>query len=78
MKYLVVSADLDVGDRRQRLLTVGVLGGESEERGDAQGHPGRDSFRLDPETDPGHHDDETGGDVGVEHEVPGATKLVFS
>ena len=24
---------------------------------------------LDPEGDPGHHDNEAGGDVGVEHEV---------
>ena len=28
---------------------------------------------LDPEGDPGHHDDETGGDVGVEHEVAQST-----
>ncbi len=30
---------------------------------------GREYTDLDPEWDPGHHDDEAGGDVGVEHEV---------
>ena len=62
-------ADLDVGDGRQRLLTVGVLGGESEEGGHPQRHPGRHRLRLDPEADPGHDDDEAGGDVGVEEVV---------
>ena len=60
---------LDVGDWRQRLLTAGVLGGESEEGGDPQRDPGGDSLRLDPEADPGHHHDQTGRDVSVEHEV---------
>ena len=60
---------LDVGDGRQRLLAVGVLGGEGQQGGHAQGHPGGDSLGLDPETDPGHHHDQAGGDVGVEHEV---------
>ena len=54
---------------RQRLLTVGVLGGEGEEGGDPQRDPGGDSLRLDPEADPGHHHDQTGWDVRVEHEV---------
>ena len=60
---------LDVGDRRERLLTVGVLGGEGEEGGDPQRDPGGDRLRFDPEADPGHHHDQTGGYVGVEHEV---------
>ena len=64
-------ADLDVGDRRERLLAVGVLGGEGQQGGHAQGHTGGHGLGLDPETDPGHHHDQTGGDVGVEHEVPG-------
>ena len=68
-------ADLDVGDGRQRLLTVGVLGGESEEGGHPQRHPGRHRLRLDPEADPGHHHDQTGRDVGVKHEVPKMYKL---
>ena len=25
---------------------------------------------FDPERNPGHHDNQAGGDVGVEHEVP--------
>ena len=62
-------ADLDVGDRRERLLAVGVLGGEGQQGGHAQGHTGGHGLGLDPETDPGHHHDQTGGDVGVEHEV---------
>ena len=60
---------LDVGDRRERLLAVGVLGGEGQQGGHAQGHTGGHGLGLDPETDPGHHHDQTGGDVGVEHEV---------
>ena len=60
---------LDVGHGRQGLLTVGVLGGEGQERGHPQRDPGRDSLRLDPEADPGHDDDQAGGDVGVEQVV---------
>ena len=62
-------ADLDVGDRRERLLAVGVLGGEGQQRGHAQGHAGGHGLGLDPETDPGHHHDQAGWDVGLEHEV---------
>lgn len=61
--------NLDVGHGRQRLLTVGVLGGEGQEGGHPQRDPGGDSLRLDPEADPGHHHDQTGRDVRVEHEV---------
>ena len=46
-----------------------MLGGESQQGGHPQCYPGRHGLRLDPETDPGHHHDQTGGDVGVEHEV---------
>ena len=46
-----------------------MLGGESEEGGDPQRDPGGDRLRLDPEADPGHHHDQTGWDIGVEHEV---------
>ena len=60
---------LDVGDRRQGLLAVGVLGGEGQQGGHAQGHAGGHGLGLDPETDPGHDDDQTGGDVGVEEVV---------
>ena len=51
-------------------MAVGMLGGESEEAGDAQGDPGGDGLRLDPEADPRHHDDQTSGDVRVEQVVP--------
>ena len=47
-----------------------MLGGQGEEGGDPQGDPGRHRLGLYPEADPGHHDDQAGGDVGVEHEVP--------
>ena len=50
-------------------MTVGVLGGEGEEGGDPQRDPGGDSLWLDPEADPGHHHNQTGWYVGVEHEV---------
>ena len=46
-----------------------MLGGEGQQGGHAQGHPGGDSLGLDPETDPGHDDYEAGGDVGVEEVV---------
>ena len=46
-----------------------MLGGESEEGGDPQRDPGGDSLRFDPEADPGHHHDQTRGNVGVKHEV---------
>ena len=50
-------------------MTVGMLGGESEEGGDSQGDPGRHRLGLDPEADPGHDDDQAGWDVGVEQVV---------
>ena len=46
-----------------------MLGGESQQGGHSQRYPGRHGLRLDPETDPGHDDDQTGGDVGVEQVV---------
>ena len=61
--------NLDVGDWGQRLLTVGMLCGESQERCDTQSDSCWHRLGLDPETDPGHHDNQAGGDVGVEHEV---------
>jgi hypothetical protein len=60
---------LDVGDRRQRFLRIGVLRGEREQRRDAQGDPGRNRFRFDPERNPRHDDDQTRGDVRVEQVV---------
>ena len=39
----------------------------------SQGDPCRDSFWFDPEWDPGHDDDEDGGDVGGEEEEPGVS-----
>lgn len=35
----------------------------------AQGDPRRDGFRLDPEGDPGHDDDQSGRDVRVEQVI---------
>ena len=50
-----------------------MLRAESEQTG----HPQRDSgwhrLWLDPERDPGHDDDQTGGDVGVEQVVAEST-----
>ena len=48
---------LDVGDRGQRLLAVGVLGGEGQQRGHPQRHPGRHRLGLDPEAEHHHYDD---------------------
>ena len=38
-------------------MTVGVLCGKREETGDPQRHPGGHSLRIDPEGNPGDHDD---------------------
>ena len=46
-----------------------MLGGESEEGGDPERDPGGDRLRLNPEADPGHDHDQTGGDIGVEQVV---------
>ena len=64
---------LDVGDWWKRLLTVCVLRREGEQTGDPQGDPGGHGLGLDPERDPGHDDDQTGGDVGVEQVVAEST-----
>ena len=61
--------NLDVGYGWKRLLTVCVLRGECEETGDPQGDPGGNGLGLDPERDPGHDDNQTSGDVGVEQVV---------
>ena len=50
-----------------------MLRAEGEEAGDPQRDPGWHGLRLDPERDPGHDDDEAGGDVGVEEVVAEAT-----
>ena len=50
-----------------------MLRGQGEQTGDAQRDPGRNGLGLDPERDPGHHDDQTGGDVSVEKVVAQAT-----
>ena len=42
------------------------LAGDGEESGDAQGHPARHVLHVHPEADPGHDDDEDGGDVGLD------------
>ena len=69
MSHLVAPSHLNVRDRRKRLLTVGVLRGKREKGSDTESDPSRDSLGLDPEADPGHNDDEAGGDVGVEQVV---------
>ena len=60
-------------------MAVCMLSGECEQRRDPQGHPGWDGLGLDPEGDPGHHDDQAGRDVGVEKVVAEATaKLEYN
>ena len=39
------------------LLVLHVLRGQGEEAGDPEGDPGGDALGLDPEAQPGHHDD---------------------
>ena len=63
--------DLGVGDWREALLGLGVLGGQSQQAGHPQRHPGRGALGRDPETDPAHDHDQDGGDVGGEEEVAG-------
>ena len=63
------TTDLRVGDGREALLGLSVLSGEGEQAGHPQGHPRRGALGRDPETDPAHHHDEDGGDVGGEEEV---------
>ena len=63
--------DLGVGDWREALLGLGVLGGQSQQTGHPQRHPGRGALGRDPETDPAHDHDQDGGDVGGEEEVAG-------
>ena len=53
-----------------------MLCGKSKEGGHPKGHPCRHSLWLDPEGDPGHHHDQAGGDVGVEHEVTEKNKCI--
>lgn len=50
-----------------------MLCGEREQRSDTERDPGRHSFRLDPEGDPRHDDDEASRDVGVEEVVAQAS-----
>lgn len=63
--------NLGVGDRGETLLGLGVLRGQCEEARHSQRHPGRGALGRDPETDPAHHHDQHGGDVGGEEEVAG-------
>ena len=62
---------LGVGDRGETLLGLSVLSGECEQARHSQRHPGRGALGRDPETDPAHHHDQHGGDVGGEEEVAG-------
>ena len=54
-------------------MAVGVLCGKRQEAGDPQRYPGGHSLRLDPKGNPGHHDDQTGRDVGMEEVISQAT-----
>ena len=47
-----------------------MLCGEGQEGGHAQGDACRYGFGLDPEGDPGHHDNQAGWNVGVKHKIP--------
>lgn len=60
---------LDVADGRQALLRLGVLRGQREQRGDAEGDTRGNGFGLDPERDPAHDHNQRGRDVGVEQVV---------
>lgn len=50
-------------------MRLGVLGGQSQQRCDAQRDPGRNGFRFDPERNPRHDDNQCRRDVGVEQMV---------
>ena len=54
-------------------MAVGVLRRKRQETGDPQRDPSGHSLRLDPKGNPGHHDDQTGRDVGMEEVISQAT-----
>ena len=58
--------NLDVWDLWRLWAEARWLAGDGEEGGDAQGHPARHVLHVHPEADPGHDDDEDGGDVGLD------------
>ena len=61
--------DLGVGDWREALLGLSVLGGQSQQAGHPQRHPGRGGLVVDPEGEPGDDDDDEAGDVHGHQEV---------
>ena len=54
-------------------MAVGVLRRKRQETGDPQRDPSGHCLRLDPKGNPGHHDDQTGRDVGMEEVISQAT-----
>lgn len=65
-----------VRNGRQRLLGLGVLGGQRQQRGHAERNARRNRLRLDPERDPRHDDDQRRRDVRVEEMVAEAPPQV--
>ena len=52
--------------RFESFLTCG-LAGHGEQGGDAERGPARHGVHVHPERDPGDHNDEDGGNVGLDH-----------
>ena len=67
---------LDVRDLRRFRAETCRLAGDGEEGRHPQRHPARHVLHVHPEADPGHDDDEDGGDVGLDHVEPNATGQV--
>ena len=60
---------LDIGDTRQRHPDADGMCGDGEHGHDAERDASWYGVHVDPEGDPGEHDDEHGGDVVLEQEV---------
>lgn len=61
--------DLGVGDRGERSVDAGGLGGHCEEGGDAEGDAGRHGALVQPEADPRHDHQHAARDVDLDQVV---------
>ena len=68
----VLPSHLDIADLRSLRAETCGLAGDGEERGHPQRHSPRHVLHVHPEADPGHDDDEDGGDVGLDQVEPDA------
>ena len=57
---------LHVGNLRQSSVDRVDEGGHGEHSGHAQAHPGGGGTTVQPEGDPGHHNNQAGGDIHLE------------